>query len=288
MWEKDDYAGRPLIGIDERRVIELGILEKFDAFARENGLAYWLFWGTLLGAVRHRGFIPWDDDIDIAMPQRDYLRLLELVRENPAAMPGVRLNAFELNRSYARPFAKLCDVRTVLFEDFDLSYVEEGVYVDVFPLVPVVGGEADLGRLRRRWRKDFVFLGLSKGRLVKAKSPLVTAAKVVLKPFAERRGYEAFVSDVCRDLDSVACEFGDAHYAVCVEETATPLETAWFSKTVRLPFEHLELPAPAQWDTVLTRLYGDYRQLPPEDERTCHPSVAYWKLEDGDSPAFAV
>ena len=88
MWEKDDYAGRPLIGIDERRVIELGILEKFDAFARENGLAYWLFWGTLLGAVRHRGFIPWDDDIDIAMPQRDYLRLLELVRENPAAMPG--------------------------------------------------------------------------------------------------------------------------------------------------------------------------------------------------------
>ena len=171
MQAKADYEGKPLIGIDERRVIELGILEKFDAFARENGLAYWLFWGTLLGAVRHRGFIPWDDDIDIAMPQRDYLRLLELVRENPAAMPGVRLNAFELNRSYARPFAKLCDVRTVLFEDFDLSYVDEGVCLDIFPLVPASDDEAARRRMRKRWRKDFVLLGLSKAGWCARRTP---------------------------------------------------------------------------------------------------------------------
>ena len=80
MQAKADYEGKPLITKDERCEIELGLLEKFDAFARENGLTYWLFWGTLLGAVRHKGFIPWDDDIDIAMPQHDYLRLVELLR----------------------------------------------------------------------------------------------------------------------------------------------------------------------------------------------------------------
>ena len=165
MQAKADYEGKPLITKDERCEIDLGLLEKFDAFARENGLTYWLFWGTLLGAVRHKGFIPWDDDIDIAMPQHDYLRLVELLRQNPTAIRDAYLNAFEIDRGYARPFAKLCDSRTILFEDFDLSYVDEGVCLDIFPLVPASDDEAARGRMCKRWRKDFVLLGLSKGRL---------------------------------------------------------------------------------------------------------------------------
>ena len=128
MQAKADYEGKTLITKDERCEIDLGLLEKFDAFARENGLTYWLFWGTLLGAVRHKGFIPWDDDIDIAMPQHDYLRLVELLRQNPTAIRDAYLNAFEIDRGYARPFAKLCDSRTILFEDFDLSYVDAVSY----------------------------------------------------------------------------------------------------------------------------------------------------------------
>ena len=279
MQAKADYEGKPLITKDERCEIDLGLLEKFDAFARENGLTYWLFWGTLLGAVRHKGFIPWDDDIDIAMPQHDYLRLVELLRQNPTAIRDAYLNAFEIDRGYARPFAKLCDSRTILFEDFDLSYVDEGVCLDIFPLVPASDDEAARGRMCKRWRKDFVLLGLSKGRLVRAKNPLVTVGKVVLKPYATLRGYETFVSDVCDDLDTVRFGFGETRFVACVEESVSLFESAWFEEKAYLPFEHLSLPVPAEWDQVLKKLYGDYRQLPPEEDRRCHQSLAYWKAK---------
>ena len=277
---KEDYEGHPLITKDERCVIELGLLEKFDAFAQENNLTYWLFWGPLLGAVRHQGFIPWDDDIDIAMPQQDYLRLIELMKANPDAIEGAYLNAHEIDRGYTRPFAKLCDSRTVLFEDFDLSYVEEGVYIDIFPLVPVSDTVKERGRLRKRWRKDFAFLGLSKGRLVVAQSKMKTIGKVVLKPFAMIRGYETYVSDLCSDVDVVRMEFGASQQVACVEETVRFFEASLFAETERMRFEQLQFPVPKDWDDILTCLYGDYRELPPESERKQHESIAYWKVAE--------
>lgn len=211
------------------------------------------------------------------MPQQDYLRLVELMRDNPLARGHIRLNSFELDRGYARPFAKLCDTRTVLYEDFDLSFVEEGVCIDVFPLVPVSDDAAERVAMRKRWRKDFVMLGLSKGHLVPHESIVKTLGKAVLKPFAMLRGYAAFVADVCADVDDVRHGFGDVEYVLSVEETVTQLESRWFSETVYLPFEHMLLPAPGCWDEILTVLYGDYMTPPPESERHAHRSEAYWK-----------
>lgn len=275
---QSDYASQPLITMEERKTIELGLLEKFDAFAREHGLTYWLFWGTLLGAVRHKGFIPWDDDIDIAMPQEDYLRLMELVRQKPDAIADARLNAFELDEGYVRPFAKLIDTRTVLFEEFDISYVEEGVYIDIFPLVPLPSSEGDVQTLGKRWRKDFVLLGLSRGPLVKHRNPVVTMAKMLLKPYAATRGYKAFLADICRDIDDVRRGFFESEKVVIAEETVAQFETKWFETTDMMPFEHMTVPAPGCWRDILTKCYGDYMQLPPESERKCHASIAYWKL----------
>lgn len=265
------------ISVQERCAIELGLLERFDAFAREHGLTYWLFWGTLLGAVRHGGLIPWDDDIDIAMPQQDYLRLIELMKADPLADDNIRLNSFELDQGYARPFAKLCDTRTVLYEDFDLSFVEEGVYIDIFPLIPASDDEGERVSTRKRWRKDFVMLGLSKGRLVLHKSIAKTLGKVVLKPFAMLRGYKHFVSDICSDIAEVCHVFGETEYVLCVEETVKQLKLKWFEDTTYLPFEHMQLPVPGRWDEMLTALYGDYMTPPPESERHTHQSEAYWK-----------
>lgn len=277
MHSREGYADQPLITVDERKAIELGLLEKFDVFARQHGLTYWLFWGTLLGAVRHEGFIPWDDDVDVAMPQKDYLRLVELMRQQPDAIEGARLNAFELDEGYTRPFAKLCDTRTVLFEDFDIAYVEEGVYMDIFPLIPAPASADERASRRKRWRKDMVLSGLSRGPLVKHRNPVVTLAKMILRPYARMRGYKTFLTDICGDVDCVERDFGASEYVLSAEETATQFESAWFESTVDVPFEHLHLPAPGCWDAVLTHYYGDYRQLPPEDQRRCHASTAYWK-----------
>lgn len=277
MWMREACVGPTSISVQERCAIELGLLERFDTFARENDLTYWLFWGTLLGAVRHKGLIPWDDDIDIAMPQQDYLRLIELMKTDPLADDNIRLNSFELDQGYARPFAKLCDTRTVLYEDFDLSFVEEGVYIDIFPLIPASDDEGKRAEIRKRWRKDFVMLGLSKGRLVLHKSIVKTLGKVVLKPFAMLRGYKHFVSDICGDIAEVRYAFGETEYVLCVEETVKQLKSKWLEDTAFLPFEHMQLPVPGRWDEMLTALYGDYMTPPPESERRRHQSEAYWK-----------
>ena len=265
------------ISVEERCAIELALLERFDGFAQEHGLTYWLFWGTLLGAVRHKGLIPWDDDIDIAMPQQDYLRLIELMRDGPLEDERIRLNAFELDDRYTRPFAKLCDTRTVLFEDFDISYVEEGICIDIFPLLPAPENNGARATMRKRWRKDFVMSGLSKGRLVPHKSIVKTMSKAVLRPFAKIRSYKPYILDLCGDIASVSTSFGACSHVLCVEESVKEFDATWFSQTAILPFEHMMLPAPACWDEVLTTLYGDYMVPPPEDKRLRHQSEAYWK-----------
>lgn len=277
MQTKEEYKGQKPLDMKELCEIELGLLKKFDKFAQENGLRYWVMWGTLLGAVRHQGFIPWDDDIDISMPQKDYLRLIELMKENPERIEGTRLNSFEIDEGYTRPFAKLCDTRTVLFEDFDISFVEEGVYIDIFPMLPLPDNPRSRQALRKRWRANFVMLGLSKGRLVKVKNPLVTLTKRVLRIFARATGYKFFLRNICRDVTSPIFEFEEVEYCIGVDESDTQFRTEWFQDLNRLQFEDTLVPAPAGWDAVLRTCYGDYGKLPPLEERTGHPSLAYWR-----------
>ena len=269
------------VSVEERCGIELELLNRFDAFAREHSLTYWLFWGTLLGAVRHKGFIPWDDDIDVIMPQSDYLRFLQLMRESPNRIDNAYVNAFELDCAYTRPFAKLCDRRTVLYEDFDICYVEEGVYIDVFPLVPLSCDAREMQLLRRRWRKDFVLLGLSKGRLVPGRSFAQTAGKILLKPYAMLKGYRCFLEDMCVDIDSEKASFDDACFAICAEEETRVFEADWFKGTCYLEFEGGRFPAPVHHDAILEACYGDYMVPPPVEERKPHESMAYWKKEPG-------
>lgn len=94
-----------------------------------------------------------------------------------------------------------------------------------------------------------------------------------------RAGYETFVSDVLRRPRHGAVGFGETRFVACVEESVSLFESAWFEEKAYLPFEHLDLPVPVEWDQVLKKLYGDYRQLPPEEDRRCHRSVAYWKAK---------
>lgn len=107
------------------------LLRAFSEICEENGLRYFVVGGTLIGAVRHRGFIPWDDDIDVSMPLDDFRKFTELARELPGSFA---LQSEETDPRYPFVFAKLCDTRYAYDTGYDNHPM--GVYIDIFPLIP--------------------------------------------------------------------------------------------------------------------------------------------------------
>ena len=118
------------LSLQELKDIEFNLLKEFRAFCNENGIRFFLAYGTLLGAIRYKGFIPWDDDIDVLVPREDYNKLIRIFRDSDK----YRLYSFERNQKYGYPFAKLCDMSTRKIEFYFEPLVDYGVDIDIFPL----------------------------------------------------------------------------------------------------------------------------------------------------------
>lgn len=139
------------IEIEELRKILLELMDEIHAFCEKHGLKYYLSGGTLIGAIRHKGFIPWDDDIDIHMPRPDYEKFLELF---PKESENVLLEN-RLNDKYRYTYAKVCKKNTLVVEHAMDGGVDEGVFIDVFPLDALGNTEEEAKNLwtscRSRW-----------------------------------------------------------------------------------------------------------------------------------------
>ena len=119
--------------LKELQNVMLQMMIEIDRICRKNNIQYILSGGTMLGAVRHHGFIPWDDDMDIAMPRKDYDRFVEIA--NSELPERFRLECYENTRDYPYNFGKVRDVNTIFKEKFTASLnINHGVYIDVFPM----------------------------------------------------------------------------------------------------------------------------------------------------------
>ena len=148
--------------LDELKKIELDIMIKVHQFCEENGIKYYMIAGTLIGAIRHKGFIPWDDDIDIAMPREDYEKFLKIFPEY-----GKKNNLLAVNNRtkpyYGRPMTKVIDTRTSLTEPEYRSDDPIGVFVDIWVMdgVPDDASKGDwLKKMRRE--KEILFASVYK------------------------------------------------------------------------------------------------------------------------------
>ncbi|MBQ8445584.1 MAG: LicD family protein, partial [Opitutales bacterium] len=117
---------------EELKQIQLGILDKVHEFCEKNGITYFLSSGTLIGAVRHKGYIPWDDDLDLYMPRADYDKFIKLFSAN--SPENTKLLSLETDKKYQYPFAKVIDDRTEMVETAVGESFKIGVYIDVFPV----------------------------------------------------------------------------------------------------------------------------------------------------------
>ncbi len=258
--------------IDQLRARQLRLLGAVADHCETHGLRYYLCAGTLLGAVRHGGYIPWDDDIDLMLPRPDFEKLCASF---PASAPeGVSLRALSTSPTHVLPFAKVCDDQTRLEVESDIIK-GLGVFVDVFPL----DGWSDRKALRILQRASLKMLGqvmrvmhvvLRRQRTV-LRNVLIGVAKVLLSVLRPRWVAVA-MQKVARLGEFDACTYGGV--IVWGYRESVPVE-AYGIPGHRI-FEDRSYDVPQDCDTVLRKLYGDYMLLPPEEARvTNHRFVAY-------------
>jgi lipopolysaccharide cholinephosphotransferase len=257
------------ISLDELRTIQLDLLQKTADFCEENGIRYFLCGGTLIGAIRHKGYIPWDDDIDIAMPRADYDRFVKIFNRSENYCQVVNLDT---NPKYAYPFAKVYDNRTILNE---LHYPGDtfGVYIDIFPAdgIKKVYQIKKIMLLRK-------FLNTKKANYFHrtiSKKIINTIGKLLLLPFS------AHTIATWMDNEARKYEFGSLPMAGLMGNPlgmGEMVRKSVFDSDVYQEFEGRKFRVPVGYDEWLRSIYGDYMQLPPEEHRVSHHTFdAWWK-----------
>lgn len=246
------------------------MLAWFHNYCEENGLRYYALGGTMLGAARHRGFIPWDDDIDVGMPRADYLRL-EALMAGQAAGPYVLETPNSPNGDFYYPFAKLYDTRTTLVENTRWQ-IKRGIYLDIFPL-DGAGDSADeaVEYFRTVKAKRNLLLTLTTG-IRKGRSFHKNAAVLVMRCLPDwllnKKKLLHSLDAMCRERDFDRYEWGGNLMGNWMEREVMPREI--MGTPTPYPFESLTVWGPEDYNGYLTSLYGDWRQLPPPEKRKSH------------------
>ena len=274
----NDTNKRELISdLDDIKALEVDILSKFDDFCTKHNLKYCLTGGSLLGAVRHGGIIPWDDDIDIGMFRPDYNRLLKLASDMPEEC---RLFSIEKGDRSARLYGRICNMKYVSVDKYYESNLSNYFGIDIFPLEAVPSDKkefAGFAKKVRLLRRMFIFSNsaLFKGNGFLRAYVLKPIPIIICKIIGAKRIYRMF-----RNLiDKI--DYDNAEYIALLTGQYTENEQYPKDKyydLTRIDFEGLKLPAMVTYDEYLTRLYGDYMQLPDEAHRQPHHSFDLYKI----------
>ena len=253
------------VGPAELRELQLAVLDAFDQHCRQAGLRYYIWAGTLLGALRHGGYIPWDDDIDVTMPRVDYERFR---REFGASALGqwLRLHHFATDPAHTQPIMKLADQRALVLAG---SAAPSGVGIDIFPLDEWPASRAASacawiglwGLFQLRWLSfpRVAQPGWGWGRRV-----LLAAATAASRWFTTRVA-NLWIDGYLRRIRGRCVTVGVYHLG-----PLRKLESAAYIGAQAVIFEGRGLPAPADAEAVLVHLYGNWRELPEPEARRGH------------------
>lgn len=266
------------ITLKELQKIELAMLLDFDRVCRKHNLRYSLAYGTLLGAVRHKGYIPWDDDIDIMMPREDYETLLTLADEQYE--DGYEVWEHRKTEGYVHPIAKMVNTKTVLVEKLNIDKVKPlGVYLDIFPLDKISNDKTEQTALYNRCLKNAQHLAFSVLRFRKTGNPIKNIFKIIILAYYHLRGPRPYLKTLDKIINECdVLQNNLLKVIVFPEQLENAINGNEFDDLCELEFEGHYLYAIRNYDQWLTSSYGNYMQPPTEEHRVrTHDTITYWK-----------
>ena len=262
--------------IREIQQMELGIMEYIHEVCQKIGVKYFLAYGSLIGAVRHKGFIPWDDDMDICMLREDYEKLQDYLISNPDDRYEVM--SYKNNLNYVYPFMKVQDNQTYLLEEDVRIDSNMGIYVDIFP---VDGYEDDsvfkdkMTRLiKKRQLSCYTFKGITNTKSLL--NSLIRYISVIIFYFTNTNKYIRGIDKLAQSRKVDDYELVD--YLIYKDMNKPVWKREWLKQTITGVFEGKEFMIPKNYHEILTSDYGDYTQLPPVELRFSHHDFQLWKI----------
>ena len=235
-----------------QQMVMLDMVKVLDAICKKHDIPYFLYGGTLLGAFRHNGFIPWDDDLDVAMMRKDYKRLLQVL---PSELPDhIALQTNDTDKNYFLFVAKLRDKRSFLNEGgFDSVFKERGIFIDIFPLDRLLP-----------WTQRLRLQSLAYNFYRNGNGNDSSMRKVRALTWLNRHVSFPVLRAISRlsGTNALMCDYGIPFHNIYDPQDVFPLTTH--------DFEGVQLPVPDNSHHMLQVMYGDYMQLPEDLDNVYH------------------
>lgn len=259
--------------IENLNPLQLNLLEIFkwfDSFCRKNQLRYYAIGGTLLGAMRHQGFIPWDDDLDVGMPRKDYETFMQLMKEQKGRYQYETI--FSPNEDFSFTIGKLYDTETTLIEQRRRT-IKRGLFIDVFPIDGLSNtmDEAIQTYKPIKWRFALHEAMIASTRPGRAfwKNAFIQLVHLIPSFLMNTRKLRLKIDSLCSEHDFDSFKYGGNLYGTKFDGEIVPLD--WFGTPQEARFEDMNIYIPEDSESYLKHIYGNWQKLPPiEKQVTTH------------------
>ena len=265
------------IEVEEMKKIQVKILDYVNEFCSKNDIKYWLDCGTLLGAARHKGYIPWDDDIDLGMLREDYDKFIKIFNKDNNS--NYKLHCYENDKNWAFTYAKIIDENTVLYEPNEKTGIKSGVFLDLFVYD---NAPADDKELKKMYKKRVLYYKLNKLQVNKyfesEKKQKYNIIRYIIYYLFKLLPKQFFIKKSIKNQKKYINKYTGfiGNFSGVVGNIKCKKEI--FSTFVKLEFEGKMYSVPAGYKEWLTAYYGNFMKLPPKEKRvTHHQFVAYYK-----------
>ena len=256
------------LNIQEIQAESLKIMKVIHKICIEQNLKYSLFYGTLIGAVRHKGFIPWDDDLDIAMPRSDYEKLSDYFISHEKELKPYKLFSYKTVENYPYVINHICNT------DFRMEAENEkdcgmGTFIDIYPF-DGAGDGSDKFFNKKAWFYSSMYFSKSREHYVPVKGFAKSIVKKTAYLFSKFLSYDFIRGKLKKLANKYSYETSDYVSLVVWGSTRVFYKKNIFEDLILCKYEDSEFYIPKNYDEILRLLYGNYMQLPPENERIGH------------------